>query len=312
MKIFIKNIAFFAFPIFIVLVIMEPFLRKIPNEYSTKDNYLKKNSNIIEVLYLGSSHIYFGLNPERSKYKAYNASYISQSINLDWLILNKYKENWKSLKFIILPADYLSMYNTLNTAKDEWRIKNYNLYYGFNIGINPVNYLEIFQGKFQDHVKNINEFYFDKKRPELVSNSLGFGISYKYPSHNDITKTSNEAIKRHTVDINSSEYNNNFKENLAAINNIVDFAIKRNIKVIFISTPVSKEYFNGSNNLQLQKSLAVFEDLAKEKQKTCFYLNYMQSNEFTNDDLYDGDHLNDTGAQKLTFLLDSKITKLNK
>ncbi|MET3535206.1 hypothetical protein [Chryseobacterium limigenitum] len=311
MKKFIKNIALFVFPVLVILMTMEPFLRKIPNEYSVKDNYLKKNSNTIDVLYLGSSHIYFGLNPEFSKYKAYNASYISQSINLDWLILNKYKENWKNLKFIVLPADYISMYSTLNTAKDEWRIKNYNLYYGFGIGINPVNYLEIFQGKFQDHVKKINEFYFEKKQAEIVSNNVGFGISYKFPSHNDIAKTSIETIKRHSVDIDNRVYHNNFKENLIAIDNIVDFAVKRKIKVIFISTPVSKEYFKGSNNLQLKKSLEVFKNLAKEKPVTCFYVDYMQNKEFTDDDLYDGDHLNDRGAQKLTHLLDSEITKLS-
>jgi len=311
MKKFIKNIAFFVFPIIVVLGSMESFLRKTPNEYAAKDKYLKENSNRVDVLYLGSSHIYFGLNPEVSKYKAYNASYISQSINLDWLILNKYKENWKNLKFIVLPADYISMYSTLSTTDDSWRIKNYNLYYGFNIGSNPSNYFEIFQGKFKDNIKKINEFYFEKKHPEIVSNNLGFGISYTYSSRKDIAKTSNEAIKRHSVDIDKRDYQNNFKENLTAIDDIVDFAIKKKIKVIFISTPVSKEYFNYSNNPQLKNSLEVFKNLAKEKPETCFHIDYMQNKEFTDDDLYDGDHLNNRGAQKLTHLLDLEITKLS-
>ncbi len=294
------------FPVVAVLAATEYMAEGIPNEYSIKNDYLDKNSSRVEVLYLGNSHVYFGINPDYALHQSYNASYISQSLNLDQMILSKYK--WEKLKYIVIPADYVSMYYTLETANDKWRIKNYNLYYHFRIGYDPVNYTEIFTGKFKDQMKRMEDYYIQKKH-NIVSTPLGFGTAYQSPSPLDINKTSKEAIKRHTFDIQSEEYLHNFKINKEAVNRIVGFAEKNQVKVIFLSSPVSLEYYRNCNRIQLASTMNVYNDLLKKYPETCSHMDFMQSSYFSNTDFYDGDHLNNIGAQKLTKLVEMKLIK---
>ena len=69
------------------MISFELLLRNIPNDYSFKKNYLNTKSNSIEVLFLGSSHIYYGINPEYISRNSFNGSHISQSLNFDLEIL---------------------------------------------------------------------------------------------------------------------------------------------------------------------------------------------------------------------------------
>lgn len=310
MKKFLITLTVFVLPIVAALGMTEYKLRNIPNDYTTKNEYLTKHSDSIEVLYLGNSHIYFGLDPAFSKYRSYNAAYTSQSVDLDWKILDKFKGHWKDLKFIILPADYITMYQNLDGTLEEWRLKNYNLYYHFNIGIKPVKHFEILNNKFKDNISRIESFYLQGLQPKKSSSTLGFGISYKYPKHEDIAKTSLKAIQRHTIDINSFESAKNFKNNIQTLQNFVDFAEKRNISIIFVSTPVSTAYFKGIDNVQLKNSIEVYQNLTVKYPDICVYYDLMQDKNFGLKDLYDGDHLNNLGAQKLTALLDKKLLEL--
>ena len=86
------------------MISFEFLLRNIPNDYTYKRNYLDNNAKEIEVLYLGNSHILYGINPVFSKYKSFNCAHGSQSLNYDFAILNKYKKQWKKLKLIVVPV----------------------------------------------------------------------------------------------------------------------------------------------------------------------------------------------------------------
>jgi len=57
MRKYLKHITLFLIPILICAVALETFTRNIPNSYKLKKEYLKNNSNEIEVLAL----IYWGV-----------------------------------------------------------------------------------------------------------------------------------------------------------------------------------------------------------------------------------------------------------
>ncbi|HCA07738.1 hypothetical protein [Chryseobacterium sp.] len=306
MKKLLKNLVYFMIPVVALLVTIEYMAERIPNEYSVKNDYLDKNSDRVEVLYLGNSHVYFGINPDYALHQSYNASYISQSLDLDQMILDKY--HWKNLKFIVIPADYVSMYYTLETANDKWRIKNYNLYYHFGIGYNPINYTEIFNGKIQDQIKRIEHYYIQNKY-SILSTELGFGTAYQSPSPFDIDETAEKAAKLHTFDIHSKKHLNNFEINKKALNKIVSFAKEKQIKVIFLSSPVSPKYFQNCEPIQLARTMKVYGDLLKKYPEICSHIDFVQSPYFNNNDFYDGDHLNNIGAEKLTKLVENKLSK---
>lgn len=305
MKFFFKRLIIFALPIVVVLTTVEYFLRHIPNDYSYKSKYLENNSKNIEVLFLGSSHIYFGINPEYTKLNGFNAANTSQSINLDWDIFSKY-QNWSKLKYIVIPVDYIALYTQLNNNLDSWRLKNYNLYFDMSKTFKPSNYSEILNGKFSTNVERLNKYYLDNGKSNIECNLLGYGISYNHTKKLDLKTTSAEAAERHKVDINSKQAISNYIANSKAIDNFLEYGKKNNIKIVFLSTPVSKYYFDKTaNDNQLSNTINFIEKRVATNKGYCSYINLMQAPGFVDNDFYDGDHLNDYGAKKLTQQLNS-------
>lgn len=296
------NITLFSLPIIACLLVIEIFLRKIPNNYTYKDDYLKENSKKLEVLYLGSSHIYFGVNPEYSKSNSFNAASISQTIDLDWQLFNKY--HWQSLKAIVLPADYISMYGRLQNQKDSWRLKNYSNYY--NLNTPQINNSEVLNGNFASNFSRISNYLVYKKN-SIECNKYGFGNTYTYSKREDLKGTSVLRSKRHTVDVNSSTAISNFEYNSNEINKFIDYAKKHNVKVYFLSTPVSEYYYDLTNNKQLHSTFSFVENKVAENNGFCYFINLIKDKEFNNHDFFDGDHLNDLGAKKLTLKLNNLI-----
>ncbi len=64
MKRFVIKTIYISLPILVVAILMEILLRNTPNDYLFKKQYLDKHSSEIETLILGSSHSFYGFNPE--------------------------------------------------------------------------------------------------------------------------------------------------------------------------------------------------------------------------------------------------------
>lgn len=301
---FIKLTIVFFFPILILLVTSELVLRVIPNDYSYKRNYLDRNSNNIEVLYLGSSHFYYGINPEYSTYKGFNAAHISQSLNYDIAILKKYKNKWSNLKCIIVPIDYFSMYFTLDDGIEKWRVKNYAIYFGINSCTNYRNRFELLSGKFSSNMLRLKSNYFNKIS-EVTCNKLGWGTSFTSSLSRDLIETGKTAAKRHTKEITR---NVNFDKNIKILISLIDFANKKNIKVIFITCPAYKSYVENLEQKQLNNTIETITKLTSKNSNSVYY-NFLNNNSFYKEDYFDADHLNEKGAKKLTLLVDSLIHK---
>ena len=93
---------------------MECLLRQIPNVYRFKRNYLDTNSDKVEILFLGNSHSYFGLNPEYTEKRSFNAGHVSQTLDYDLEILKKYENKWENLEFIVIPISYFTLFDKMS------------------------------------------------------------------------------------------------------------------------------------------------------------------------------------------------------
>ncbi len=71
------------------------------------------HSKSVEILCLGSSHAYFGINPDFISPPCFNAAHPSQSLKYDFEIVKKYQDKWESLKVIVIPVDYFSLFSEL-------------------------------------------------------------------------------------------------------------------------------------------------------------------------------------------------------
>ena len=309
MKSFIIKTFLFSLPIVILLIPMEFLLRNIPNDYEYKKNYFDTHSDDIQILFFGSSHTYYGINPDYFFQKSFNAAHVSQSLDFDFEILNMYNDKWDNLKVIVLTISYFSLYEKLENVIDAWRIKNYTLYYGINANSLSDN-SELLSIQFKHNLSRLFNYYINNINEKTCS-ELGWGVQSRFENAKDLQETGKKAAKIHTYnDIYSDKNRNVLMENLEILNSFSEFCNQQNIKLIFITMPA---YFTYRENLcaeQLNNTFDIINDFVK-KHSNCFYINYLDDVDFVAEDFYDADHLNENGAKKLSLKLAHYIDLLD-
>jgi hypothetical protein len=298
MKKFWLHILKILLSIFIFFLVLEIALRKIPNDYQLKNSYFDKNASKINTLILGSSHTFYGINPEYFSKQTFNAAYVSQTLDLDEELLHHYKDKLTNLETVIIPISYFSLFETLETDVEKWRLKNYILYYGFE---NKYHFTDNFETLNHDILLNIKKAvkHYALNKSFITSSNLGWGTNFNSKERKKFE--GQYTAKKHTA-INIKLYNDNLK----SLQKIIKVCQKKNIKILFITTPTHLSYYKNLNQIQLSKTIKTINELV-QKNQNCSYLNLLKSDKFITGDFYDTDHLNEIGAKKLSLLLDKKI-----
>jgi hypothetical protein len=297
---FIKTSIAFTLPLFLGCLIMEGMLRHIPSDYELKQKYLEKNAASIETLVLGNSHTFYGVNPEFITTKSYNLAFLSQPLDYDWKLLNKYEGSFKNLKTVIIPISYFSLFSKLEYGSEAWRQKDYYRFFDLKSSI-PFKYrFEVTSLKMKANLSRIASYYINKKRP-IISNNLGMGSS-KMKLGLNFKKEGITAANRHTV----SKFKN-LKGNIEIVNNIISYASSHNLKVIFITTPTTPYYYNNLDLVQLNIMKNTFHSLDTINEHVKYY-DFLKDQRFSQSDFRDSHHLNIKGAEKFTKLLNNLIT----
>lgn len=297
---FLKKISLFALPILLLIFSFEGFLRHIPNDYTLKKTFLDQHSTTIQTLFLGSSHAYFGINPMYCSTNSFNASYVSQTLDCDVNILEKYDGKWNKLQYIVIPISYFSLFSKLETDVEAWRVKNYMIYYGFHSSHKIKDYSEFLSSNFKINISKLYDYYYVHQNT-ISCSALGFGLDYTAKTQKDLQKSGIDAAKRHTA--NDFTY---FEENRNYLIELIQFAKKRHIKVFLFTPPAYFTYTNNLNQTQLNQTIATAEALKKMNDHVS-YINFLNDSTFIKSDFYDADHLNDIGAKKLTEAINTHI-----
>lgn len=303
MNLFLRRIFIFLLPILLLAIGLEILLRKIPNDYSYKSRYLDAHSRELNVLILGNSHTYFGINPEFIRKKSFNAAHNSQSLNFDLEILKKYENRWDSLKFIIIPIDYLSLYYSIESGIESWRLKYYSLYYNIHSSNELKNNTELLSSKLKINLNRLYRFYLLNDSSFFWS-ELGWGNRYHSGNCEDLITSGEKAAMRHK---GKNEELYNF--NIEILNRIVAFARAKNIIVLLVDSPAYKSYVDNLDEIQLNKTVIVARELTSSYTHVK-YFNMLTDKSFVKADFCDGDHLNEVGAKKLTLKIDSVMSAL--
>jgi len=289
----------FILPIAVLAVIFEVALRNIPNNYSYKNNYLDKNSKDIQVLILGSSHSFAGIDPTYLSFNSFNAAESSQTLEFDYQIFKKYDDKWNNLKYIILPVDYFSFTSNLSASIESWRIRYYELYYKINITGNILNTFQV-SSNLRVNLQKLRDFNF-KNKSNITCSALGRDLSYNSGRKRDLYSTAIAAAHQHRA-IN----NQYLKENIIALQSIIKLAAKHNVKVILYMSPAYKTYVQQLNRQQLDNVINVTKNIASAN-RNAMYVNLLNDSTFKKVDFFDADHLNEIGAKKLTKKIDSLV-----
>jgi len=302
MKQFLRRLLLFISPPIIIATFLEFSLRKIPNDYVYKKNYLDTAADKCAVLVLGSSHAYYDVLPQYFTEKGFNAAHVSQSLSYDLSIYTAYQEKLSQLKYLILPVDYFSLFETLEESAEKWRIKNYNIYYQLPPKGDFVNRFVV-TSNFKLNIERCYNFYSDPNYTEQYCSVWGNGNHSDTASEKQLLLDAQNAITRHTIkDTQWLSYN------VLALDSIVRIAQAHHTKIIVYSSPACDAYTRLLEPKQyqlLQQTMAKF--CAKYPQVANY--NFLKPQLFSNNDFFDADHLNTTGAKKLSLVLDSLMRK---
>lgn len=287
-------------PIIIVALSLEVILRMLPSEYRAKSNYLDKNSNKIETLILGNSHAFYGINPEYLSGYSFNAGHLSQPLKYDVEILKKYHNNWENLHTIVLNISYLAFYWDLLDSYQDYRIKDYVLYYKMP-SHSLKYYSEVLSCSFEINLRRIASSIIKNKK--LISNENGWGNDYHSSKAENLVFTGTSAAKRHTITDHK-----NLPSNIEYFKYIINFCNQRNIRLILFTAPGYESYYNNLDEKQLNSTYELVEKLTLDC-NNCEYHNMLYHKDFVAEDYFDGDHLNEIGAKKFTLLMKEIIDR---
>lgn len=301
MKRFWKKILLFVLPIIVLFGIGEWTLRNAPNSYEYKSNYMNGHTGEIKILILGSSHGLFNIDPKYLKDKAFNLANVSQTINYDYLLFNKFAPKMDSLKYIILPVSYFSLREDLDDSAEDWRTAYYTTFYHIlPQKIDFKNFVLFSTLNYETIERIINSLLDNNDKPTL--NIYGFDTSYIISKRNiNWQYTGKIVVKRNTLSISK----NNLK-NKNYIREMAETCNKNNISLILLTTPTWKTYRKYIDKKQMDEVRNYCELLSQEYTNVT-YLNLFNDARFKNNDFFDTDHLSTKGAKKLTQILDMKL-----
>ena len=302
-KFLIKTLVFLA-PALVFVVLCEMGLRTRESDYKYKSQWLTENASTVEILVLGSSHAYSGINPAAFSRKAFNGAHMSQDLNYDAFIFRKFAPRMDSLKYLILPISYFTPYWRLEETPDKGRVKNYMLHYGCPDHPHDLRYrVMIYDGL---RPKMALGSLLGMESPRFFSD-LGFLTDYTFQKRKENWReTGRAAAERHT---DGSLDEDRFNANLGHARSIASLCEKKGVVLILLTTPTYKTYREHMLPEQHEKMLE-FCRLVASGYPNVVYLDLEEDGRFQEDDYYDADHLNERGAEKLTSILDRFILDL--
>lgn len=297
MKRFLITVSIFLLPVFIAAGAVELALRNIPNDYKQKRDYITKHGNEIEVLCLGNSHMFYGINPEYFSLNTFNGSHISQSIDCDLALYQKYGDRYTKLRYLIMVLDYVSVNQQLKEGAEAWRVKNYNIYYDLNLSYKPADHFELLSSKMNIIRKRLDYYKTHQSNISCAPNGWGYPVD---TLDIDFEKNGAAAAKRHKL-----TNPNTANDNIDCLSSLISDAQQKGIKVILLATPAHKAYVKHLDKAQLKKIEETGDALSK--QTGVIYMNLLNDSDFVSTDFMDPDHMNVRGAKKLSLKLDSII-----
>ena len=157
------------------------------------------------------------------------------------------------------------------------------------------HHLEVLNTKPIQLVNNIFGYFFYDENG-ITCDSLGHKQLHNIPL-GDLEKTGIEEAIRHTNDDLDV-----LEANVRILNELINFAEKLDVKVIFYTSPSYRTYQSHLNAKQLDTTTHIITTMS-EHHPNVFYYNLMEDDDFTENDFHDATHMNDLGAKKLTLKL---------
>jgi len=278
------------------LAIGEWLVRKVPNSFKYKYEWMQQYASEVETLILGSSHAYFGISPSYMKHSGFNLANVSQNLKYDSFLLEQYASDCKSLKQVVLTISYFTLFSPgFEGTKNWWNGINYKVYMNcpYHSDFSKYNFelshLPVYAGKLRS---------FFQSKSNILCDSLGWGKGYSLRSKPDLWDSilAEQAVCRHTKQ--DWDY---LDENEGYLNKIAYLCQEHSIQLVLVTMPAWSTYYEKLDKKQLNRMYECINELQNEYGLA--YYDYLKDSRFVAEDFYDSDHLSDVGARKFTEIL---------
>lgn len=126
---FLRRIFWFVLPVAAAAAGAEWGLRSIPHQLGYKAAYMERHAPQIEVLSLGLSHAFYGLDFHASKFRGFNLAYHGQPLDRDLELWEKYAGRLTSLRGVVISLSCWSIHHRLRKDGEQWRVPFYTINY---------------------------------------------------------------------------------------------------------------------------------------------------------------------------------------
>lgn len=300
---FLRHLFLFLLPLLILAGATEVYVRHLPNSYRIKYELMAQVKDSVEVLILGNSHAYSGIRPELLPVCAANIANVSQTLDVDRLLLERYAPTCPRLRHVVLVLDNSNLFDLPLHQTDEWfRCGYYRRYMHLGSYYRPRYWLELFH--FQS-VRGKIEKWRQQRHPDCTS--LGWETDNTLAAKNMEewnTTMVPRVLKRHTCqDWQQAEMN------AAEVEAIVAYCYLHGLHLTLLATPVTPAYKAGIPLRQQQFLMKVRERCSQYE--TTRVIDLSEETTLSDNYYFDPDHLTHEGAAWLTGTLCRELYPTN-
>lgn len=306
MKKFIILFICFSAPLLMGIGVVEFAVHAIPNSYSYKASIAETEASKAQVLVLGSSLAYCHINPDSLSLHAINMANSAQPLRYDLFLFEKYSPEMTKLQYVVMPISYFTFADNINDYIGVGRDVYYSQYYGFPYPPKPEYYLHSSNmiaalGKIKQHYIN---HAFDIEFDCRTNGFSALSIERRQAAGDDWDR--GQEVATLYKEKNAQFLQERKSSCIKAFDNLAKQCAERGVQLILYTAPVTKQYrqtMDSDQWLQIQQAVQQI----KQQNTNVHYYNFIDDKAFSDDDFKDADHLLESGANKLTKLIDKQL-----
>lgn len=298
MRIFLRRISLFLLPLLLLAAAAECYVRSLPNSYRMKREMMLRMQDSVEVMVLGNSHAYSGIRPELLPGCAVNLANVSQTLDIDLLLLEHYAPLCPRLHDVILPLDNSNLFDVPMQQTDEWfRCGYYRRYMHLGAYHRPRYWLELFH--FQSARGKIQKWR-SQQHPDCTA--LGWDTDNSLGAKN--LEEWNTAQVARVIQRHMCRDWQQASANRATLLRIVRYCREHRLRLLLVGTPVYPAY---AACIPVAQRRFVDATRRAARQAGAVVLDHESDLPLTDDDYFDPDHLTHEGAARFTLRLSAEL-----
>ncbi len=297
----LRHVVYFVLPLLVLFAAGEVDLRTMPNAYRIKAEGIERKAPEIETLIIGASHSLMGIRPSLLRTKAFNMAAVSETLDINEMVLQTYISHLPCLKNVVIAVDAAILFDpSLPEGDEAFRTTYYNLYMP-TPRIGHWSQFAFEMASWQSTKNKLGALLSGEASAEV--DSLGWYTGYRLETR-DEASFADEIVK--TRAMHHAQYGTkHLPANLKALQRIYDLCCEHNVMLMILTTPVIKAYTTALPQWA-HDSVKHTLDCYREKPNV-EVKEYAADDRFSPIDFHDPDHLNTVGASKFSQILNKEL-----